>query len=212
MGAPTLGFCIFNHAAVATSAFLKRGFKVLVIDFDAHHGNGTQDILWYEPRALHIDIHQHGIYPGTGYVNEIGGGEAEGTKINIPLRAGSGDMEIAWIASNVVEPLSEVFKPDAVVVSAGFDGFIGDPITGLSISRDGYTILGQLVRKLWEKSRRRALVVVLEGGYGEGLKTGFKSFLEGLLLPVETPPIKEHMPRDLAGLLKGILAEYWGLR
>ncbi|MEM1873510.1 MAG: hypothetical protein QXS85_01685 [Acidilobaceae archaeon] len=213
MGAPTLGFCIFNHSAVATQALLERGFSVMVIDFDAHHGNGTQDILWNEPRALHIDVHQRGIYPGTGWVTDKGGGEAEGTKINIPLAPGSGDREIAWVAEKVVKPVSEAFKPDAVIVSAGFDGHYSDPLTSLTITEAGYKILGRLVREVWMASRRRALVIVLEGGYAQGLSKGFRSFLEGLLGVGEEQKIEPRMEESVSELLtREVLGKYWGLR
>ncbi|MEM4681459.1 MAG: hypothetical protein QXM56_03770, partial [Acidilobaceae archaeon] len=206
------GFCIFNYAAVAARELLNLGLKVLMLDFDAHHGNGTQDIFWEEPEVLHIDIHQSGIYPGTGQINDLGGGEAEGTKVNIPLTSGSGDERIAWSVEHIIKPLAELFKPDAIVVSAGFDGYVGEPITTLSITEIGYKILGETVRELWTFSRERALVIVLEGGYEEGLRNGFRSFLEGFLRVGEEVRTKPYMDSRTAELLMNTLKKYWNLK
>jgi acetoin utilization deacetylase AcuC-like enzyme len=181
MGALTQGFCIFNNAAIVARTLLNMGYRVLMVDFDLHHGNGTQEIFWSEPRLIHIDIHQYGIYPGTGYVDDIGGDGAEGTKINIPLPAGSGDSEFSWILDNVVLKLIEAFKPHAIVVSAGFDSHRNDPLEGLEVTEETYCSYGELLGRLLLEGRVRALITVLEGGYGDNLRRGIRVYSEALI-------------------------------
>lgn len=196
MGAPTLGFCVFDYASVAALELVERGYRVVVLDFDAHHGNGTQEILWSEPMVLHIDIHQWQIYPGTGWVTDTGGTQAEGSKINIPLMRGAGDGEFAWVLENVVKPAVEMFKPDVVVVFAGFDGHVEDPLTGLAASEATFALYGRYLRELLEKDRISGAVIILGGGYGPGLVKGFTHFMNALLGSVD-PPRVPHKPPGL---------------
>jgi len=212
MGAPTLGFCIFNTAAAAAAGFIDAGAsRVMMIDIDAHHGNGTQDIFWSDPRVLHVDIHEWGIYPGTGWVTDIGGRGAEGTKVNVPLEAYSGDGEYEWILRRVVEPLAGAFKPEAVVVSLGVDAFAGDPLTNLMTTRRTYEAFGKFVGDLVRSGRVKGVVVVVEGGYGvRGLREGVRGFVEGLLGLAEPASVEKRSPRDdVARELRRILANYW---
>jgi acetoin utilization deacetylase AcuC-like enzyme len=213
MGAPTLGFCIFNYAAIAAKALEDRGLRVLVIDFDAHHGNGTQDVFWEDPKVVHIDVHQEAIYPGTGDVDDIGGGGAEGTKINIPLPAFSGDPQYFWFVEKVLEPVMEVFKPEAVVVSAGFDAYQGDPLTMLRATKEAYGHIAWAIRSQWIGGRIKALVINMEGGYGDGLRYGLREYVEVLLGFKEFRRAVEprEPPRRITEGLRRILGRYWGL-
>ena len=213
MGAPTLGFCIFNYAAMAARALESLGLRVMVIDFDAHHGNGTQDIFWDDPRVVHVDIHQEGIYPGTGDVEDIGGSGAEGTKINVPLPAFSGDPQYMWFVERILDPLIEVFKPEAIVVSAGFDAYQGDPLTMLRATRVTYGHIALRLRELWRSGRIKALVTNLEGGYGDGLRLGFKEYVEVLLGLKEPEPRVEvrEPPRRIVEKLGVIMRKYWDI-
>lgn len=140
--APTLGFCIFNNAAYAAKLLEGLTGKALVIDFDAHHGNGTQEILWNDSDVVHIDLHERDIYPGSGYEYEIGGKGAEGTKVNIPMPHYSGDDDYIYAWNEVVLPIVAQFKPDVIIVSAGFDGFHGDGLTTLRLSEVFYAYAG----------------------------------------------------------------------
>jgi len=183
LGAPTQGFCIFNNAALASIRLIESGYEpVAVIDIDIHHGNGTQEIFWRDPRVVHIDLHDSSIYPGTGWHIDVGSGEGAGTKINIPLIPGNRDPEYihAWV--EVVEPALYFFKPRAIVISAGFDAHEGEFMGYVKLTTELYRWLGH---RLWELSRRIAsvsgVVFVLEGGYGPGLYEGLPSFLQGLL-------------------------------
>lgn len=180
MGAPTLGFCIFDYVSIAAKALIERGYRVMVLDFDAHHGNGSQEILWEEPRVMHIDIHQAGIYPGTGSVMDIGGGDARGTKINIPLLRGSGDGVYSWILSHVIEPARRIYKPDFLIVFAGFDAHREDPLTGLEATEDTYTMFGNYVGGLLERGEIAGSISILGGGYGEGAITSSIAYLEAM--------------------------------
>lgn len=181
MSAPTLGFCIFDYTSIAALSVLDRGAIPLALDFDAHHGNGSQEILWSEPRVVHIDIHQWRIYPGSGWVTEIGERGAEGTKINIPLYRGSGDPEFTWTLEYVVKKVVSVVKPDIAVVFAGFDAHVEDPLTGLEATERAYALYGSYLSELLEANTIRGVVIILGGGYGRGLVSSFKSFVEGLL-------------------------------
>ncbi|MCX8196607.1 MAG: histone deacetylase family protein [Acidilobaceae archaeon] len=207
MGASTLGFCLFNYAGIAAKAFLREGLKVLALDFDAHHGNGTQDILWEEPRAVHVDFHEEGIYPGSGDVSEKGGSGAEGTKVNVPLLPYSGDGEYYWAVENVLKPLLEVFKPEALVISAGFDAFAGDPLTHLMASERTFELLGHTLRPYVGS---KPMVIVMEGGYGEGLTRGLTAFLESLMGLREASEVKHKEPHS-ARRIRELLARHWGV-
>jgi acetoin utilization deacetylase AcuC-like enzyme len=177
MGAPTLGFCIFNTSALMARLLSRRG-RVSVLDFDLHHGNGTQEILYEDPTVQHVDIHQdcRTIYPGTGYPWQVGEGEGAGTKANINLPPGSGD-DVFREAVDVAVELIVDFNPDYIVVSAGFDGYRGDNYMGSVRAGSGsYHYLGTKL-----KSLGRPIVVVVEGGYSAGLLRGLPAFMAGLM-------------------------------
>lgn len=147
MGALTQGFCIFNNAALVVARLLELGVKrVAVLDFDSHHGNGTQEIFYSDPRVLHVDLHEDPItlYPGTGFLTDLGSGEGEGFKVNVVLPPGSGDDVYATALEEVVVPLLESFKPEAIVYSAGFDAYAGDGLSHLRAGAHTYSRLGGL--------------------------------------------------------------------
>jgi len=171
--APTLGFCIFNNSAYAAKVAELTG-KVLVIDFDAHHGNGTQEILWNDDKAVHIDLHERDIYPWSGYEHDVGGKKAEGTKINLPMPHYSGDDDFIYAWNEVVLPILAQFRPKLVVVSAGFDGFLGENLTTLRLSELFFAYAGSTLS-------RYSLAVILEGGYSVGLDKGLPAFIRGYL-------------------------------
>lgn len=212
LNAPTQGFCIFNHVAVLTKSLLDHLNRVVVIDFDLHHGNGTQEIFWNENRVIHIDIHEYGIYPGTGGVEDIGGEKAEGSKINIPLVRQSSDSVYVWILNNIIEPIIYKYKPSIIVVSAGFDSHIGEPMSSLNVSDKTYYLYGSFLHMLYSNNIVKSIINILEGGYSIGLKNGFTAYLEGLMgirrdTNVESkPPVK-----NIYEYLKIILAKYHDL-
>ncbi len=174
LGAPTLGFCILNTATSITKLLGKES-RPLMVDFDAHHGNGSQDILWSSP-IPHIDIHQDSatIYPGTGFPEQTGA--AKESKININIPPGSKD-DIFVYSVDILKKILEYYNPDYVIVSAGFDGYYGDSgFVRLQLGDYSYYYIGKIL-----SNYRERLIIVLEGGYSAGLKHGLKFFLIGLL-------------------------------
>jgi acetoin utilization deacetylase AcuC-like enzyme len=169
-----MGFCLFNNIAIAARhACEHHGLeRVLIYDFDVHHGNGTQDILYDDPRALFISTHQWGIYPGTGAVEETGSGPALGCNVNLPLPDGAGDTAFGQVMEEVIQPLAERFQPQLVLVSAGFDAHWLDPLAGLQLTLGGYARIAQALVETAEAHAGGRIVFVLEGGYHLGALTG----------------------------------------
>ncbi len=157
-----MGFCLFNNVAVTAALLAQRGERVLVVDFDAHHGNGTQDAFYADPRVLFVSLHQYPLYPGTGSLRETGTGEGVGTTVNFPVPAhATGDVYRAAL-DRVVHPVVARFAPTWVLVSAGFDGHRDDPITELGLSAGDYADLTREIIAIVPAGRR---IVFLEGGY-----------------------------------------------
>jgi acetoin utilization deacetylase AcuC-like enzyme len=160
-----MGFCLVNNIAVAAAALAAEGERPLIVDWDAHHGNGTEDIFWDDPGVMYVSLHQYGagFYPGTGAVGDVGGRAAPGSTLNVPLPAGAtGDVYLRAL-DEVVAPAVETFDPTWVLVSAGFDAHRADPLTGLALSAGDFGDLTRRVVQFAPKPGR--LVLFLEGGY-----------------------------------------------
>ena len=161
-----MGFCLLNNVAVGAAAALARGLKrVAVIDFDVHHGNGTQEAFWRDPRVLFVSSHQFPYYPGTGALDEVGEGEGRGFTVNLPMPAGLGDGEYRRAYREIVEPIVRAFDPELVLVSAGFDAHRDDPLGGMALSAAGFAELMDVCLTTASGAARGRLVAVLEGGY-----------------------------------------------
>jgi acetoin utilization deacetylase AcuC-like enzyme len=160
-----MGFCLLNNVAVAAAALAARGERVLIVDFDAHHGNGTQDAFWADPRVAYASLHQSPLYPGTGDRREVGVGEGRGTTVNVPLPAGTTGDAYRLAIDLVVAPLAERFAPTWMLLSAGFDGHRADPLTDLGLSAGDVADLTAALLELAPAGRRLAF---LEGGYDLG--------------------------------------------
>src|SRR5262249_41743478 len=142
------GFCLFNNVAVAAAALVERGERVLVVDWDVHHGNGTQDVFWDDPRVLFVSTHQYPAYPGTGRADEVGGARARGLTLNFPLPPGAtGDAALAAL-DDVIAPTAEQFAPTWVLISAGFDAHRADPLADLRWTAGDYAALTARVMEL----------------------------------------------------------------
>jgi acetoin utilization deacetylase AcuC-like enzyme len=158
--ARAMGFCLINNVAVTAAALNARGERVVIVDWDAHHGNGTQDTFYADPNVFYVSLHEWPLYPGSGWLDETGTGEATGTTLNVPFPAGAtGDLYLETFDS-VIAPLVQQFEPGWVLVSAGFDGHHDDPLTGLSLSAGDYVDITARVLELAPKS-----IHFLEGGY-----------------------------------------------
>ena len=161
-----MGFCLYNNAAVAAAHALERGLeRVAVVDYDVHHGNGTQWIFYDDPRVLYLSTHQHPFYPGTGAADDVGRGDGAGFTINIPLAAGAGDADLDRVFREVAVPVLTAYDPELIVLSAGFDAHADDPLGGMRVTTGGYATLTGRLRAVAERSCRGRLAVVMEGGY-----------------------------------------------
>jgi acetoin utilization deacetylase AcuC-like enzyme len=158
-----MGFCLINNIAVAAGELTALGNRVVIIDWDAHHGNGTQDIFEADPNVLYVSLHQWPLYPGTGSVNEVGTGPGRGTTINIAVPPGAtGDVYLSAF-DRVIEPACERFRPDWVLISAGFDAHRADPLTDLGLSSGDFADLTRRAMALAPAPGR--FIMFLEGGY-----------------------------------------------
>lgn len=176
------GFCMLNNVAVAAAhAQAKLGCeRVLIVDWDAHHGNGTQDIFWADPDVLFFDTHCAApFYPGSGHLEEVGAGFGEGYTINVPLPESAGDIAFQKAYEEILVPAAEYFKPDLVLVSAGFDPHRND--LAMNLSYDGFRAITRIIQGIADKHCDGRLALVLEGGYNlESLARGVHAVLETL--------------------------------
>ena len=159
------GFCYLNNVAAAAADQVAHGRRVAILDYDAHHGNGTSEIFTDEAAVLYISTHQYGIYPGTGAAEDVGKGEGRGFNVNIPFTAGCGDESFRIAFDEVVAPVVREYRPDVILVSLGIDAHYRDPLTGLSLSSPGYVDLITRSADLAKELCGKRFVVALEGGY-----------------------------------------------
>ncbi|MGB9594556.1 MAG: histone deacetylase, partial [Anaerolineae bacterium] len=162
-----MGFCIFNNIAVAAHAVRADGLasRILIVDFDVHHGNGTQEIFYRDPRVLYFSTHQYPHYPGTGHWREIGEGPGQGYTVNVPLEAGVGDEGYAAIFDELLYPLAERYRPGLLLVSAGYDAHWSDPLAGMLLTVSGYARLARTLVGMARDLCGGRIAFVLEGGY-----------------------------------------------
>jgi acetoin utilization deacetylase AcuC-like enzyme len=161
------GFCVYNNIAIAARfARAKYGLRrIAIIDFDVHHGNGTQAIFDDDPETMYVSTHQAPYYPGSGGMSDIGVGPAKGIKVNVPLPPGCGDAEYIQIYDEIVVPLVRRFKPELVLVSAGYDAHKGDPLANMRLTAAGYAAIVERISVLAREFCGGKAVFCLEGGY-----------------------------------------------
>lgn len=209
-----MGFCLLNNVALAAAHARARGVeRVMIVDFDVHHGNGTQDIFYDDPSVLFVSLHQFPFYPGTGSRAETGAGEGRGHTINVPLSAGAGDAAYAAAFSELVAPLAAEYGPKLLLVSAGFDGHRDDPLGGMRVSEHGYRFM---VDALVRAVPGTPVGMLLEGGYDLGaLEASLVASLEALagIGSVEGPPFAPADPSHLGEvkLATDAAREFWRL-
>jgi acetoin utilization deacetylase AcuC-like enzyme len=162
-----MGFCLFNNVAIA-ARYLQRQHamaRVLIVDWDVHHGNGTQHTFEHDPSVLFFSTHQYPFYPGTGRATESGEGRGAGATINVPMNAGEGDDTYREVFQKVLMPAADTFQPDFVIVSAGFDAHKDDPLASMGLTEEGYADLTRMVVSIARRHSRGRLLSCLEGGY-----------------------------------------------
>ena len=162
-----MGFCLFNTVAIGAH-YLKRRYgakRILIVDWDVHHGNGTQDAFYQEPSVLYLSTHQYPYYPGTGAVEEVGKGQGEGYTVNVPLPAGCGDQEYLKVFREVVLPVGRKYRPEWVLVSAGFDPHRNDPLGAMDVTEGGFRTIASMVLDLAQQYAGGKIAFLLEGGY-----------------------------------------------
>ena len=180
----SMGFCLLNNVAVAVRAIqaTEPSARVLVFDWDVHHGNGTQHSFESDPDVLYISTHQFPFYPGTGDFGEQGEGRGLGTTLNIPMPAGSADAEYVGVVERLVVPATLDFAPDMILVSCGFDAHQADPLASMDVTIEGYRAMAAIMRELADSLCEGRIVHVLEGGYAlDGVREGAQAVLESLV-------------------------------
>ncbi len=179
-----MGFCIFNNIAVGAKYAIQTHEleRVLVIDWDVHHGNGTQNTFYEDPKVLYFSTHRYGFfYPGTGAPGEVGTGKGEGFTVNIPMFPGSGDVEYGNIFLHVLKPIALSYRPELILVSAGFDTYSRDPLGGMRMTEEGYARLTTIIMEIAQTTCGGKIIIALEGGYDlDGLATSVKAVLREL--------------------------------
>ncbi len=179
-----MGFCLFNNVAI-TARYLQQKFslkKILIIDWDVHHGNGTQNAFYDDATVFYFSVHQSPHYPGTGLINEFGMGEGEGFNLNVPLPAGMGDEDYIEIFQSKLKPAVEKYKPDFILISAGFDAHRDDPLAGMQLTEAGFAKLTDIVAGFAEKICQGRVISLLEGGYNlEKLAASVAAHIEVLI-------------------------------
>ena len=210
-----MGFCLFNNIAIAVQNLVNRGKKVLIVDFDGHHGNGTQDIFYSSDKVLYLSTHQYPAYPGTGWLEEFGEGKGKGFTINIPMPPYTGDDSFLEILNELIPIVKKQFDPDVVAASAGFDAHHSDPLLQLNLTTNTFYETGRLLTKNFKN-----IFACLEGGYNlDFLHKNILDLVNGInkkppQFPEQTTTSDIDVKNDFnirIKLLKENLRNYWKL-
>jgi len=213
-----MGFCFFNNIAIAAEHLIQKFGcrRVLIVDWDIHHGNGTQSAFYDRNDVLYFSFHQTPLFPGTGAAGETGRGKGTGFTMNFPLAPGKGDEEFLWIFQKVLLPVADQFKPEFILVSAGFDIAADDPLGGMKASREGFGGLTAALLAAAGTSAQERLALFLEGGYDlPSLKAGMKEVLQRLAGEIRTPvspaSITEAFEREIDPIIQ-VVRKSWSLK
>jgi acetoin utilization deacetylase AcuC-like enzyme len=213
-----MGFCLFNNVAAAAAHALTLGMeRVVVMDYDVHHGNGTQWIFYDDPRVLYISTHQYPFYPGTGAARDVGSGKGAGFTLNVPLEAGSTDGDYAEVFKALVIPVIDQFRPELLLISAGYDAHERDPLARIRLSTSGYAGLTNALCDAADRHCHGRVVAVTEGGYD---LTALKACLESTITVLDGGPVPPPGDTPLAATSRSLSAiaavraahaKYWKL-
>ena len=217
------GFCIYNDVAICAQKLLKKGLKrILILDTDAHAGNGTAEAFYNENNVLFIDIHQdpRTLYPGTGFINEIGEGKGKGLTVNIPLSPGASDKSYQYVFEEIIFPIAKEFKPEIIIRNGGSDPYFGDGLTNLGLTLDGFRIIGEKVRILAKQLCQEKEIDLIASGYNQKvLPMTWLSLISGLLdlkvklkepqKPIFPKGFKLRETKEMIKELKSYLKKYW---
>ena len=211
-----MGFCLFNNVAVAAEWAIRKGLakRVAIVDFDVHHGNGTQEIFYSRSDVLYLSTHQYPFYPGTGHFSETGAGPGEGFTANFPIPAGTGDHFHCTLFRDLLLPIVRQFDPQLILVSAGYDAHRDDPLAGMNLSTEGFGALVNLLNDVAREVCGGRVLYLLEGGYN------LSALCDAVLLTIDTSlePREFDIPVAQAGdyeiyrdVLRSKLSPYWEL-
>jgi acetoin utilization deacetylase AcuC-like enzyme len=201
-----MGFCLFNTIAIGARYLqLTHGAKrILIVDWDVHHGNGTQAAFYDDPAVLFISTHQFPYYPGTGAIDEIGANAGEGATLNVPLPAGCGDAEYLRVFADVIVPAAKRFEPDWILVSAGFDPHRRDPLGGMAVTEAGFAAMAQMLVECAAGSAGSRIAFLLEGGYDLAALCGSVAAVLDVLQQTRLPDLGAPAGDKIAPLIRRI--------
>jgi len=208
-----MGFCLFNNVAIAAAHALAQGLeRVMIVDFDVHHGNGTQAIFEDDPRVLYVSSHAYPFYPGTGALEETGEGRGEGFTVNLPLPPGMGDAEYARLYREIVLPIGRAFDPELLLVSAGYDAARGDPLAYMDVTGAGFAAVSSACLEIARGAAKGRAVFLLEGGYDlDRVAEGVAASVAALLDESAAALPASHEPRfeRILQACRGFHARHW---
>jgi acetoin utilization deacetylase AcuC-like enzyme len=209
-----MGFCLFNSVAVGAQ-YLREKFglrRVLIMDWDVHHGNGTQQSFYDDPGVLYVSTHQYPYYPGTGAAEEAGRGQGEGYTVNLPIPAGWGDPEYQELFQEVIDPICRQFDPEFVLISAGFDAHRRDPLGGMEVTEDGFGAMARVLLRIARDHAQDRCAAILEGGYDlEGLQQSVLRVLDEMSGDKLLQPLTQLEPRGLLPRVRDVQRRHWEL-
>ena len=217
-----MGFCLFNNIAVAAAHARTLGAgRIAIMDFDVHHGNGTQHLFEQEPTILYVSTHQHPYYPGTGSADEVGTGGGAGFTVNVPIESGAVDADYRFVFDEVVLPVLRQFQPDLLLVSAGFDAHERDPLATMRLTAEGFGAMTAALRGVAEETCGGRMALVAEGGYDlQALAASLDQTVRALAAPVSdaawpaasAAPVTTSRGRTAADRVKQAIAPFWRVR
>jgi acetoin utilization deacetylase AcuC-like enzyme len=213
-----MGFCFYNNVAAAAAHALTLGMeRVVIVDYDVHHGNGTQWIFYEDPRVLYVSTHQYPFYPGTGAAQDVGRGKGAGFTLNVPLEAGSTDGDYEEVFNALVIPVMDQFRPELLLISAGYDAHERDPLGRMRLTTGGYAVLTKSLCDAADRHCHGRVVAVTEGGYDltalKGCLETTLSVLDGAAIPAptDTPRPATQRSRMAIAQVRSAQGKYWKL-